>query len=196
MRLADFGLILLLTAVTVSAAPPQAATATEARLAFVNTTAILQGTAEGKKELAALEAYISEQEQSLESQTSELAELRRQYDSQVRMLNPETAAEMQRTIQEKERRVRRAQEDVEMDITRRRNELLGRMSEKIQAVIAEYAQQEGLGAVFLETPALPYFAASLDITAEIIGVYDQKNPVAGEVAPATTPASSPSPPSP
>ncbi len=164
----------------------QGAAPASSKIAFVNTTAILQGTAEGKKELTALEAYVNERQQALEAEQTKLQELRRQYDSQSRMLNPDTAAEMQRSITEKDRTVRRAQEDLEMDINRRRNEVLTRMSEKIQAVIAEYAETNGYGAVFMETPTLPFFSPALDITADIIKLYDQKNPVA---AAASAPAS-------
>jgi len=152
------------------------------KIAFINTTAVLQGTAEGKKELTALEAFVNERQKKLEDEQTKLQELRQQYDSQSRMLNPDTAAEMQRSISEKERTVRRAQEDLEMDINRRRTEVLTRMSEKIQAVIAEYAETNGLGAVFMETPTLPFFAPGLDITADIIKLYDQKNPVADAAA--------------
>lgn len=161
------------------------------RIAFVNTSAILQGTGEGRRELSSLEEFINERQRSLETETNELEELRRQYDSQFRMLNPDTASEMRRTITEKERRLQRSQEDIELDINRRRNELLTKMSDKIQAVIAEYAQQNGFGAVFMESPSLPYYSPALDITEEIIRVYDEKYPVPG--APGTpTPPESPS----
>jgi Skp family chaperone for outer membrane proteins len=163
---------------------------TATKIAFVNTTGVLQGTGEGRRELTSLEEFINERQRSLETERVELEELRRQFDSQVRMLNPDTASEMRRTVTEKERRVQRSQEDTELDINRRRNELLARMSEKIQTVIAEYAQQNGFGAVFMETPALPYYSPTLDITDDIIRVYDQKHPVPG-APPAPTPQPSP-----
>jgi len=159
-----------------------AAPAGPVKLAFVNTTLILQSIAEGKKELAALEQYVTDRQTKLDAQRNELDQLRRQYDSQFRTLNPDTAAEMQRSITEKDRTLRRAQEDNEMDLTRRRNEVLGRMGDKIQAVIAEYAEKNGYGAVFLQTPSLPYYSSVLDISQEIVKLYDQKNPAVGAAA--------------
>lgn len=182
MRLILSTIVSLLTSGLLLATATQGTQQTPLKFAFVNTTAILQGTAEGKRELAALETYVSERQKALESEQSKLQELRRQFDSQSRMLNPDTAAEMQRSITEKDRTVRRTQEDMEMDVNRRRNELLGRMSEKIQSVIAEFAESNGYGAVFMETPTLPYFAPALDITAEIVRLYDEKNPVASAPA--------------
>ena len=68
--------------------------------------------------------------------------------------------------------------------------------DKIQALIAEYAQQNGFGAIFLQSPSLPYFSPALDITANVIKIYDEKYPVAGAEQPATpaaAPATTPSP---
>lgn len=158
------------------------------KFAFVNTLAILQGTAEGRQQLQAIEAFKNEKQQAIQTQSEELQALRQQYESQSRMLNPDTAAEMEREIATKDRQLRRLQEDAEIDLNRRQNELLTRMSEKIQVLIADYAQQKGIGVVFLQNPSLPYFSPSLDITAEIIKIYDEKNPVTGGAEPAASPA--------
>ncbi len=158
------------------------------KIAFINTTLVLQGTAEGRKELSTLQSYEDVLQKKLQAEQSKLEELQKQYASQSRMLNPDTAAEMQQSIQDQDRSVKRLQEDTQMDITRRRNDLLGKMSQKIQEVIADYARQNGLGAVFLDSPTMPYFAQELDITTEIIKLYDQRHPVAGQ-APASGSAS-------
>jgi Skp family chaperone for outer membrane proteins len=158
------------------------------KFAFVNTLAILQGTAEGRQELQKIETFKNEKQQAIQTQSEELQALRQQYDSQARMLNPDTAAEMEREITNKDRQLRRLQEDAEVDLNRQQSELLNRMSEKIQTLIGEYAEQNGIGVVFLQNPSLPYFSPALDITAEIIKIYDEKNPVAGtQPAAAATP---------
>jgi len=169
----------------------QDASQTGTKFAFVNTLAILQGTAEGRQQLQQIEAFKNEKQQAIQTQSEELQALRQQYDSQSRMLNPDTAAEMEREITTKDRQLRRLQEDAEIDLNRRQSELLNRMSEKIQALIAEYAEQNGIGVVFLQNPSLPYFAPALDITAQIIKIYDEKNPVAGAQPKAAPPAGTP-----
>jgi outer membrane protein len=166
---------------------PQAGT----KFAFVNTLAILQGTAEGRQQLQEIEAFKNEKQQAMQTQSEELQALRQQYDSQSRMLNPDTAAEMEREITTKDRQLRRLQEDAETDLNRRQSELLNRMSEKIQTLIGEYAEQNGIGVVFLQNPSLPYFAPALDITAQIIKIYDEKNPVSGAQPAAAAPPATP-----
>ena len=166
------------------------------KIGFVNTLAILQGTAEGRQQLTEMESYRNQKQQEMQTQSEELQALRQQYESQSRMLNPDTAAQMEQEIASKDRQLRRMQEDFEIDLNQRQSELLNRMSEKIQALIAEYAQQNGFGAIFLQSPSLPYFAPALDITANVIKIYDEKYPVAGAEQPATpaaAPATTPSP---
>lgn len=163
------------------------------KIAFINSTAILQGTAEGKQQLGTLEQFIAERRSRLETQNQELDQIKRQYNSQARMLNPATAAEMQKTITEKERSIRRLQEDMELEVTNRRNEVLNGMSAKIQEVVAEYAQANNYGVVFLENPNLPFYSPALDITASIIQAYDQKHPVAAAAGTSQTAPQNPAP---
>ena len=163
------------------------------KIGFVNTLAVLQETAEGRQELSQMEAYQNEKQQAMQTQSEELQALRQQYDSQARMLNPQTATEMEQEIETKDRQLRRMQEDFEIDVNRRQTEMLNKMSEKIQALIAEYAEQNGFGVVFLQSPQLPYFSPALDISADIIKIYDERNPVAGSEPSAPAPSATPSP---
>lgn len=176
---------------TLSATAAQGAQGSGTKLAVVNTLAILQGTAEGKQQLAGLEAFRAQRQQEIQTQSSELQALQQQYQSQARMLNPSTASEMQAEIGQKERQLRRLQEDAELEFNRRQNESLSRVSEKIQVVITEYAEQNGFGAVFTQGPSLPYFAPALDITATIIRIYDEKYPVPGASATTGTTSQNP-----
>ena len=166
----------------------------DAKIAFVNTTVVLQSVAEGKKGLAEIEQYVASQRRPLDEKNSELETLKSQYSSQARMLNPDTAAEIQQTIAEKERQLRRLQEDLELSVNSRQDQFLVDMSDKIQGVLTEFAEQNGYGAVFMESPQLPFLDSALDITATIIRLYDEKYPVAdagGTAAqpPAQTPPS-------
>jgi len=162
----------------VQAAQGTAGQEVDTKIAFVNTTAVLQSVGEGKKGLSEMEQYVAGQRRPLDEKSSELETLKSQYSSQARMLNPDTAAEMQRTITEKERQLRRLQEDLELAVNARQDQFLVAMSDKIQGVITEYAEQNSYGAVFMQSPQLPFAAAALDITETIIRLYDEKYPVA------------------
>jgi len=168
----------------------------DTKIAFVNTTLVLQTTAEGKKGLAEMEQYVASQRRPLDEKNSELETLKSQYSSQARMLNPDTAAEMQRTISEKERQLRRLQEDLELAVNARQDQFLVAMSDKIQVVITEFAEQNNYGAVFMQSPQLPFAAQALDITETIIRLYDEKYPVANVGGAAAPPPPAQGPPNP
>ncbi len=149
------------------------------KVGFVSTFEVLQGTGEGKRKLAKLEEYASGQQREFESQASGLEKLRQQLQTQQRTLNVETRLEMQRSIEEKDRKLKRFQEDAQLELNRRRDKLLTRLGEKIQRVVSEYAQQNNFSALFLRDPSFQvYVAPSFDLTSEIIRVYNQRNPVA------------------
>ena len=86
---------------------------------------------------------------------------------------------MQRKIENEDRALRRFQEDSQTEITARRDELMGKVGEKIQAIIEEYAQKQEFGAIFLRSEAQVYVAPSLDFTQEIIRLYNERYPVSG-----------------
>lgn len=161
------------------------------KIGFVNTLEVLYGTEEGKQQIGKIEQYMGDKQKEGDVKTSELEKLKEQFASQQRTLNPETRAEMQREIEERDRQLKRFQEDTQLDINRRRDELLGKMSEKIQGIIDEHASKNGFGAVFLRDQSQVYVSAALDITGEIIKIYNEKYPVTGAQPAATQPASPP-----
>lgn len=168
-------------------AQEQGSSAQEVKIAFVDTVAVLQGTAQGQREISQLENYIAEERKRLESETMEVQQLRQQLISQGGSLNNEARGEMQRQIEDRERKLQRDQEDIEREINRRRNEMFNRMSDKIQRVIVDYAEENNLLVVFIQDPALPYVSPSLDITEAIIQAYDAANPVQAPAASSTPP---------
>ena len=146
----------------------------DAKIAFVNSLDVLQGCAEGKAEIAKVDVFASNKEKEIQTASQELNTLRTNYQSEAATLNPATAAEMQAAISAKERQVRRLTEDAESALEAKRAELFSKMGDKIRTIISEYAEQNGIDVVFLESPALPFHAAALNITQDIIRACDAK----------------------
>jgi len=150
------------------------------KLGFVNTLEVLYGTEEGKIEIEKLNQFAAQKQQEITDSSAELEKLQGQYATQQRTLNPETRARMERDIQDRDLQLKRIQEDVQLDYNKIRDELLGRMSEKIQVIINEYAPENGYGAIFLRNETQTFVALSLDITQEIIKIYNEKHPVVAQ----------------
>ena len=149
------------------------------KIGFIDSLGVLYGTQEGQREIARVEQIIADRQKEYDTRVEELARQQQQFQAQQRTLNPQTQAEMQRKIDEEDRALRRFQEDSQTEITTRRDEVLGKVGEKIQGIIGEYAQQQNFGAIFLRSEEQVYVAPSLDFTQEIIRLYDERYPVSG-----------------
>ena len=152
------------------------------KIGFVDTLAVLYATEEGKRELEGLNQFASEKQQDVSLLSSEVQALQERYVSQQAVLNPVARAEMERDIGDKERNLQRLQEDVEVEYNQRSEALLSRMGEKIQAVIIQYSQDNGYSVIFMRNETQSFVDVSLDITQDIILIYNQSNPVAGQAS--------------
>ncbi len=152
------------------------------KIGFVDTLAVLYATEEGKRELEGLNQFASEKQQEVSLLSSEVQALRERYVSQQTILNPAARAEMERDMGDKERTLQRLQEDVEVEYNQRSEALLARMGEKIQAVIIQYSQENGYSVIFMRNETQSFVDVSLDITQEIILIYNQRNPVTGQAS--------------
>ncbi len=156
--------------------------AQDTKIGFVNTLEVLYATEEGKRELEQLNQFASQKQQEIGTQSSDLQKLRDQYLTQQATLNASTRAQSERTIADKERDLQRLQEDIELEYNQRRDEMLAQASEKIQVIINEYAKLNGFGVVFLRNEGQTYVNLSLDITQEVIRIYNERYPAVGQSA--------------
>ena len=152
------------------------------KIGFINTVEVLYGTEEGKIELEKLNQFGTEKQNQLATEGTTLQQLQEQYAAQQASLNALTRAEMEREIQDRDLQLKRLQEDIQLEFNERQNEVLERMSVKIQEIINEYAPQNGFGVIFLRNEAQTYVDGSLDITPDIVRIYNERNPVGGQGA--------------
>ena len=162
------------------------------KIGFVDSLAVLYGTQEGQQEIAKVEQFMAEQQKEYDARLEELGKQQQQFQAQQRTLNPQTQAEMQRKMENEDRALRRFQEDIQVEMNTRRDDLLGKVGEKIQGIINEYAQKQNFGAIFLRSEAQVYVAPSLDFTQEIIRLYNERYPVSeGNSARTSSPPAQP-----
>ena len=159
-----------------------ASLAQDTKIGFVNTLEVLYATEEGKRELEQLNQFAAEKQQEIGTQSTDLQTLRDQYLTQQATLNATARAQSERTIADKERDLQRLQEDIELEYNQRRDGMLAQASEKIQVIINEYAKLNGFGAVFLRNEGQTYVDLSLDITQEVIRIYNERYPAVGQSA--------------
>ncbi len=154
----------------------------ETKIGFVNTVEVLTTTEDGKREVEELNQLAAQRQQEIATQSSELQKLQDQYLSQQATLNSVARAQSERTIADKERDLQRLREDIELELNQRQNEMLARASEKIQVIINEYAKLNGFGAIFLRNEGQTYVDLLLDITQDVISIYNERYPAVAQAA--------------
>ncbi|MBI4455870.1 MAG: OmpH family outer membrane protein [Acidobacteria bacterium] len=166
-----------------STAPPASAQAQQnaaapapTKFGFIETLRIVYETDEGKTEIEKVQEFINKKQSEYDAKKSDLDKLSEQYQNQQRSLNPETREEMEKTIQTKDKELKRFQEDTQVEIDRQRDGILAKLGQKVQSLIDDYARENGYAAVFVRAQTQAYVAPGLDITDEIIKRYNQKYP--------------------
>ena len=155
----------------------QAPVEIEAKLGFVSGLDVLYGTQSGQQEIAIVQTFMEEKQKEYDAQRMALEQLRERFDTQQLTLNAQTRAQMQRDIEVDDRELTRFQEDTQVEITRRRDEIFAAEDGKIQNLITDYAQENGFSVIFLRNETQIYVEPSLDITPDIIRIYDERFPV-------------------
>ncbi len=157
-----------------------------AKIGFVDSLAVLQGTDEGKAGIGEVEKFVQAKQKELQALQTQVEDLKAKLNEQARVLSPEAAAQMQQQISENETKLRRNSEDSQAEVGKKRDALLGKMSSKIQVIIKDYAQKNGYSVIFLREQNQPYVAPSLDVTQEIVRIYNAQNPVGAAAASSPT----------
>jgi len=158
------------------------------KIGFVNSQEVLYGTNEGKDGLAELDQFMATQRQGFETRNTDLAKLQQELQTKGPTLNADAVARLQRDISQSQLDIKRYQEDAEADFNQRQQGLLQGISVKVQTIIEEYAQQNSFMVIFMRDQTQAFVAPNLDVTQEIIKIYNVKYPGKGTATPAPAPA--------
>jgi outer membrane protein len=165
VRIAMLGLGMLVASV----APAQI------KVGVVNLQRAVLESAEIKKASTAMEARYKPRQLEAQKVEKELQDIQNQLQTGVGKLSSEAEAELQARGQRRQRELQRMSEDLQNEVDRERNEILGRSSKQMQAVVAKLAEAKGLDMVVDSSTTL-YFKTALEITNEAIAAYDKAYP--------------------
>lgn len=204
--------ILLLAVASWAAAPlaaqqfenvPEAKPAVQApapagvNIGVLNIQAAIFGTQEGKKGAEDLRAQFSPREAELQKLQDEIRDLDNQLRTQERTLSDEARFQLARQIDTKRKLGTRAQQDLQEDAEQAQNDLFSRIGQKMRRVLSQYAREKNLSIILDTSQGVPviYAAPAVDITEDIVRLYDQTYPLQATGQPTQpTPARSSAPP--
>jgi outer membrane protein len=169
-----------------SAAP---GSATGTKIGVISVRQAIAGTAEGKQAGAELQSQFAARQNELEGLNKQINDLRQRLDAGSK-LSPEEQTRLQREGEVKARQLQRKQDEYQEDVNAAQADVFDRIGRKMIDVLDRYARENGYVAVLdssaQNTPIL-FASTNIDVTQDIVRLYDQAYPVKGGGA-ATTPA--------
>ncbi|MBI4483595.1 MAG: OmpH family outer membrane protein [Acidobacteria bacterium] len=168
---------------------------TTTKIGFIDFYGSVAETEEGKREVVEVEGFIQSKQKELEAKRNDLEKLRNQFQTQQLTLSDDAKAEMQRQIEEMNTHLQRASEDAQREVDRRKQAIIQKVGTKMSQIISGFARESGFDAILVMQPQqLAYVDPAVDVTNEIIVLYNKAYPVAASPAAQQKPAANPTPP--
>jgi len=164
------------------------------KVGVINIQSAIVGTKDGQKAAAELENEMAPRRKDVESKQAEIQGLKDQLQKGANTLSDTAKEELYRNIDEKTKRLNRTMEDDNAEMQSEQDRLLRDLSQKIMVVINKYAQDNGYSLIIdVSSPQTPVLFASnaIDVTKDIIDLYDKNAGAMSSPAPATGSASRP-----
>src|SRR5438552_11867283 len=183
----------LLVVFTMAVAAALAANAqAPTKVAVISIQGAIARTKDGKKAIAELDSKAAPKRKELDQKQTDINTLKDQLSKGSNTLSEATKADLYKTIQQKTTSLQRDFEDAQADMDQEQQKILQQLGQKILAVIERYARDNGFAMVVdVSSPQTPvmYASPSIDITKEIIDLYDKNSASMSSPAPAAkTPA--------
>jgi outer membrane protein len=168
------------------------ATQAPTKVGVIQVQAAIVSTKDGQKAVADLDTKLAPLKNELEKKQAEIRELQDKLQRGGNAMAEAAKADLSRTIDQKTKSYQRDMEDAQSEYQDEQRKMLEELGQKMEAVIDKYAVANGYSVILdVSNPNTPvlYAANAIDITKEIIDLYDKTAP-----GPATSSASKPTPP--
>lgn len=160
--------------------PITAAPAAGSQIGVLNFQLAMTRTQEGQKALQELEARFLPQQQELQKLQEEIRALEEQIRSQGRTLSDEARREILREAEQKQKRGTRLQQDLQDEMQNAQGDYINDIGGKMQQVLNRYGRENNLSVIFnvsAQGGSILQWSPAVDITDEVIQLYDQTYPV-------------------
>jgi outer membrane protein len=147
----------------------------QVKIGVINVQAALSNTDELKKASADLQKKYQPRQDELDKIQKDLEVIDNQLNSGK--LNAQQEQDLQSQGTRKQRDQQRLTDDMNADAAKDRQDILAKMSQKMQDVINKLAEEKGLDMI-VEASQTLYVKPTLDITADATTAYNKANPAA------------------
>jgi len=168
--------LLLLPSVVLAATLGVQAQSPSGKIAVIAIQNAIVATKDGQKAAAELDSKAGPKKKELEGKQGDINSLQEQLSKGQNTLSEATKSDLYKNIESKKKSLQRDFEDALAEMDQEQQKILQGLGQKMMAVIEKYARDNGYTLVVdvsnPQTPVL-YASPSIDITKDIIELYDK-----------------------
>jgi outer membrane protein len=173
------------------------------KVGVIQIQAALVSTKDGQAAAADLENRLGPRRKELEKQQGDIKDLQEKLQRGANTMSQAAKDEATRNIDRKTTQLNRDMQDAQAELDEEQQRIVRELSDKMMPIIDKYAQEKGFSVILdVSNPQTPVIYASntVDITKDIIELYDKTAPATAPAKPgilapkpAATPAKPPAP---
>jgi outer membrane protein len=167
---------------------------TPAKVAIIHVQNAILQSKDGQKAASELQGRFAPKKADLDKKQADIATLQDTLRKGSATMSEEAKAKLMRDIDANNKSLQRDTEDAQADLDQEQGKIMQELGNKVMAVLEKYATANGYALVLdVSNPQTPVLWASqtIDITSDIVKLYDQANP--GTAAPAGAKPAAPAP---
>ena len=165
------------------------------KVAVINVQSALVSTKDGQKAAGEIQGRFLPKKTELDKRQTEISQLQDQLNRGRNTLSDEARQNLVREIDQKTKSLNRDTEDAQAELNQEEQKIMGELLGRLMQVVNKYAKDNGYVLVLdvssQQTPVM-YASNTIEITKEIIELYD-KNAPAAPATPGTAAAPAPKP---
>jgi outer membrane protein len=178
---------LFATAAAWAQATPAAGSSASNKVGVVDVRSAIVSTAEGKQASAELQSQFASRQTELENLNKQLNDLRQRLQAGQGKLSPDEEGRLTQQGQRFTQQLERKQTEYQEDVNAAQGEVIDRIGRKLVDVLDRYARENGY-VVILDSSSqnspLLYKSTQIDVTQDIVRLYDQAYPLKAGATPA------------
>jgi outer membrane protein len=152
---------------------------TPTKVAIIHVQNAILQTKDGQKAASELQGRFAPKKADLDKKQADIASLQDQLRKGSATMSEDAKAKLMRDIDANNKSLQRDTEDAQADLDQEQGKIMQELGGKVMAVLEKFATANGYALVLdvsnPQTPVL-WAASAIDITSDIVKLYDQANP--------------------
>ena len=172
------------------------ASAAAVKVGVINVQAAISNTAEGKAAGAELQSQFTPRQTELQNMQKQIEDNQTRLRTGQSTLSDEEKARLARELDNLNRSFQRRSQDAQDDYNAAQQDVINRIGRKLMDVLEKYSKENGYTVILdssSQQTSVLFWANQIDITQDIVRLYDQNYPFKAAASTSPKPASAPKP---